>query len=103
MIIYFNTYCQDVKCNELINIIKTEGDFQNRVNNYNLTESSWLEEVESYSYKNKLFILAQLNKKKYIFCRVPSSNWKKFKSTITDSSYGEKFHKYIMNFKCECS
>jgi hypothetical protein len=73
--------------------------------------SSWLNKVTAYSYNYKIYVIAEIKKndydfnpKSYIFCVIPSMNWQNFQfGGYNDSpSYGERFHKYIFDYKCNC-
>jgi hypothetical protein len=106
------TFSQNMSCEELMDYVEDEGYSEGTVGAFSLImESSWLKEVKGYSVEGNIVIIAEiktddfgLSSKKYAFCGVPSSSWRSFKGTFTDSdmSYGEKFHKYIMDYKCNC-
>lgn len=106
-----NYSSSDVSCNDLYQFINDNGYFKGKVSSYTMN-SSWLKTVTAYTYDYKIYVVAEIKEseysyrsKSYIFCDIPSSNWRKFKNgSYSDSnSYGERFHKYIFNHKCDCS
>ena len=106
-----NLSAQSVSCEELLNYIETKGMYNSSVSSYTL-DSSWLTKVTLYSYEMNYFVVANIKaneysytSKPYIFCGIPYSNWLRFYSGgygDTDS-YGERFHKYIFDYKCDCN
>ncbi len=73
-------------------------------------DSSWLVKVEYYQvdYDGGL-VIAYIKKndydfkgKPYIFCGISSQRWSAFKTEGLYGSYGEAFHKYIMDYTCDC-
>ena len=105
-----NSFSQNASCEDLMNFVKKEGRYQSSIGPYNL-DSDWLYEVTAYSYENKYYVIAKIKKdknsyttKSYIFCGIPYSNWSNFKvgSYSDPKSYGERFHKYIMDYQCNC-
>ena len=103
------TFAQDIKCDDLINYIEKEGRYIESVNAIQLLTSTWLKEVIAYSIENTIVVIAkiqqnQFSTKKYIFCGIPKSNWNNFYVGINDMSktYGERFHKYIIDYQCNC-
>lgn len=105
-----NGFSQNVSCEELLNFVKTEATFVGTVSSY-LMDSSWLNEVTAYSYDGKYYIIAKIKKDEYsysttsyVFCSVPYMNWSNFRTgSYGDSkSYGERFHKYIIDYQCNC-
>ena len=101
------TYAQEVSCNDLLDFIKSEGYKNSSISNWTLN-SSWLYEVTAYSYDYKIYVVAEIKKNEYslqtntyIFCGIPSMNWSNFQFGTSDS-YGERFHKYIIDYKCNC-
>ena len=102
---------QDVSCEDLMDYALDEGYRIGTVSSILLYNSSWLKEVEAYSISNTIVVIAEIkqdeygfNTKKYIFCGIPKSNWDAFCYGLYDSdkTYGERFHKYIYDYKCEC-
>lgn len=63
------------------------------------------------TYNYKIYVVAEIKKddygftvNKYIFCGIPFLNWTSFQfgSYGASASYGERFHKYIFDYKCDC-
>jgi len=84
MLISFNSFSQEVSCEDLLDFIKTEGSYVSSVSNY-IMESSWLYEVTAYRYESKYFVVAKIKEneysyttKSYIFCGIPYMNWSNF-------------------------
>ena len=101
---------QDISCNELMSFIHEEGYLKSTLMNFTLN-SKWLYEVKAYSYDNSIFVEAKIKKNEYsfetntyIFCGIPSINWSNFQygSYGENSTYGERFHKYIFDYQCDC-
>jgi hypothetical protein len=99
---------QDVTCNELADFVKSEGYYKANVPGY-ILDSEWLSDVTAYSYEYKVYVIAKIKKsewdfnpKSYVFCGIPETNWNKFSSLYSDHAYGERFHAYIMDYKCNC-
>jgi len=109
-----NGFSQETSCQELMQLVKQEGRRFDSVGSYSLYNSSWLKNVEAYKvtieYRDVIFVIAEIKENeysyrthKYIFCGVPDSNWRNFKSSYyMESTYGERFHKYIMDYVCNC-
>lgn len=111
MLISFNSFSQEVSCEDLLDYIKSKGSYVSSVSNL-VMQSSWLFEVTAYSYNGNYFVVAKIKEneysyttKSYIFCGIPYRNWSSFKfGGYGDSnSYGERFHKYIMDYTCNCN
>lgn len=105
-----NAHSQEVSCDDLLSFIKTKGYSKGTISSYTL-DSSWLYEVKAYSYDYNIYVVAKIKKNAYsystntyIFCGIPSMNWSNFQyGGYGDSdSYGERFHRYIMDYKCDC-
>lgn len=102
---------QTVSCEELMDFIETKGMYNSSLSSYTL-DSSWLTKVTLYSYDMNYYVVANIKpneysytSKPYIFCGIPYRNWLNFKNGsygVTDS-YGERFHKYIFNYQCDCN
>ena len=99
------------KCSDLISYILDKGQKIGKVEGVKLSDSSWLKSVVAYEYNNLIFSIVVLKKvqysfdeKSYIFCKIPKTNWQRFSqpSSSLDKSYGEKFHVYIIDHKCNC-
>ncbi|WP_074406090.1 hypothetical protein [Aquimarina megaterium] len=110
LVVHNKCIAQQVDCNELIDLIKSKGYYTGKVDSY-ILDSSWLYKVTAYTYNYKTFVIAMIKRNEYsystdtyIFCGVPSSNWNNFKhgGYYDSDSYGKRFHKYIMEYKCNC-
>jgi hypothetical protein len=99
-------------CDELIEAVESRAYHYSSIPSYTLYDSSWLKSVEAYEYDGNLFIIAEIKRdsygfsaEKYIFCGISKSNWGAFKSGLYDSNktIGERFHKYIIDYTCNCN
>jgi hypothetical protein len=112
------SYCQEITCEELTKYVEKEGYSFEKVNSFQLIESSWLNEVQAYLVnlddERIIFVIASIKQdkfgfsnKKYIFCNVPKKNWdffsKPYLTFNTNESYGDRFHKYIRDYECNCN
>ena len=104
-------FSQSTSCSELLNYVERNGRSKGSVSSLSLYDSSWLSGVEAYTIEGNLAVVATITKneydmygKKYVFCGIPSSNWDAFYYGTYDygPSYGERFHKYIFDYVCEC-
>lgn len=102
---------QTIRCGDLLDFVVRNGYYKGEVSSLALINSTWLKSVTAYRYKNNIFVVAEIStdtyrfsSKKYIFCGIPLRNWESFANGLADFdlSYGEKFHKYIMDYKCDC-
>lgn len=102
---------QTMRCGDLLDFVVRNGHYKGEVSSLALINSTWLKSVTAYRYKNSIFVVAAIStdkyrfsSKKYIFCGIPTRNWESFADGLVDFdlSYGEKFHKYIMEYKCDC-
>lgn len=103
---------QEVSCTDLMDYVKQEGNRKATVSSVQLMHSSWLKEVEAYTIENTIVVIAEIkrdewgiNTKEYVFCGIPSSNWDAFYGgwNDRDKTFGERFRKYIFEYKCNCS
>lgn len=103
---------QDITCSELLEFVQENGYKKGEVSALSLFDTSWLKSVEAYQCKNTIFVVAEMvtdsygiATKKYIYCGIPLRNWENFSNGLSDFdlSYGEKFHKYIIDYKCNCN
>jgi len=101
---------QKVECADLYAFIVENGYRKATVQNY-ILNSSWLYKVTAYSYEYEVYVVAEIKEneysyktRSYIFCGIPNLNWQYFQYGGFDDSpsYGKRFHKYIMNYKCDC-
>lgn len=108
--ITFNCNAQ-LSCDEVMEYIKAEGFRSSSVSSYTM-DSSWLYEVTAFTYEFKTYVIAKIKRNEYsyltqsyIFCGIPDANWRNFRyGGYNDSdSYGERFNKYIMDYKCNCN
>lgn len=108
--ITFNCAATKISCNELLNFIVSKGYTKSSLSSYVLN-SSWLYKVTAYSYNNDIYVVAEVKRSEYsfstdtyIFCGIPSTAWSNFQyGSYGDSeSYGSRFNKYIMDYKCDC-
>ena len=103
-------YSQTTSCDELLQFITENSYKKATLNNYTLN-SSWLTQVTAYTYEYKTYVVAEIKQKNayttntYIFCGIPNQNWTNFQygSYWDSGSYGERFHKYIIDYKCNCN
>ena len=102
---------QTVSCDELISYVEKNGRETSSVSSYQLINSSWLKGVKRYSIDNSNVVIAEIKRnqysiytRKYIFCGISNTNWRSFKYGYSNlgTSYGERFHEYIMDNKCNC-
>ncbi|MEL1247689.1 hypothetical protein [Flavobacterium helocola] len=107
---FLNSYSQEISCNELLNFIVKKGYNKGTISSYTLN-SSWLSKVTAYEFDYKTYVVAEIKRNEYsyqtetyIFCGIPNLNWSNFRfGGYGDSeSYGERFHKYIIDYKCNC-
>uniref|UniRef100_UPI004049725B hypothetical protein n=1 Tax=Flavobacterium sp. TaxID=239 RepID=UPI004049725B len=102
---------QDLSCNELISYVIKNGKEIGKVSSTSLITSDWLKEVTAYSIEGQIVVIAAIktdsigySSKKYIFCGIPKSNWESFSSIYNmTKTYGERFHTYIIDYKCLCN
>lgn len=104
------SYSQKVDCNDLLDYITAKGYEQTSLSSF-ILKSSWLSKVTAYSYEYKTYVVAEIKEneysfttKTYIFCGIPNANWHNFQfgSYPDSNSYGERFHKYIIDYQCDC-
>lgn len=98
-------------CVELIKNVKSEAKFIDEVSQV-FTNSQWLKGVKLYQYDDTYFVIASIKAKndysysgkEYIFCGISKTQWTSFKTGIydVDLTYGERFHKYIIEYQCNC-
>lgn len=107
---FFISFSQEISCNDLLDFIVEKGYNKGTISNYTL-DSSWLYKVTAYEYDYKIYVVAEIKPNEYsyqtetyIFCGIPIMNWSNFRfGGYGDSkSYGERFHKYIIDYKCNC-
>ena len=105
-------YSAKIQCDDLINYVETNGFERDGISSLQLINSSWLKEVKAYSIQNSIIVIAYIKEdelsmsaKKYIFCGIPELNWDNFYNGYYDigKTFGEKFHKYIIDYECKCN
>jgi hypothetical protein len=110
-LLHLSVKSQTVRCQELLDFVVENGNYKGEVSSLSLINSSWLKSVKAYQYKNSIFIVAEIStddfgfsSKQYIFCGIPLRNWENFSNGLVDFDlgYGKKFHKYIIDYKCDC-
>lgn len=95
-------------CDELIVFLKSNGEIIKTLSSYHLS-SSWLNRVTGYIYEGNIYAIAEIKDsewpykiKSYIFCNISESNWSNFDNIYINGSYGERFHKFIFDYQCNC-
>ncbi len=101
-----------ISCDDLADGVVKEGKKIGGYSTLQLLNSDWLYKVDGYEYEEIIFVIAEVKRKnsllqqtdKYIFCGIPKKYWDNFSSLLSDlpMTVGEKFHKYIYNYKCNC-
>jgi len=103
-------FTQTVTCSDLIYDVESKLREEKTISSYVLN-STWLSKVTAYEYEGSYIIIASIKQndwdysgKKYVFCGVPYRNWSSFSYSYLDfnTTYGENFHKYIMDYLCYC-
>jgi len=98
-------------CSDLMKYVRQKGNNFQSLSRLDLLNSSWLREVHAYKIDNTIVVIAKIyqddllnSEKDYVFCGISQTNWNKFYDRFVDTglSFGEKFHKYIYNNKCNC-
>lgn len=97
---------QSISCQELFNTVTSNFDSSDETSCFG---SSMLAKVEYYEYNNMGFVVAYIKDSEYdfsgapyIFCGFSSYTWGRFKSSGLYGSWGQSFHEYIMDSKCNC-
>lgn len=102
---------QTPQCTKLMEYVIENGTKKEEINAFQLIGSEWLRDVTAYTINDIIVVIAEIkqddfgNSKKYIFCNIPSQNWENFYWGLNDygKTYGERFHKYIFDYKCNCN
>jgi hypothetical protein len=94
-----------VSCNELINSVQ-QYQYKDNVSCFN---SSMLTKAYYYVIDDIGFVIAYIKQndsdifgKPYIFCNISEKRWNTFKSEGMYNSWGQAFHDYIYDYKCNC-
>lgn len=108
LVLVCSTFCikaQTISCNQLYQAV-AKSNYPETVNCYN---SSMLVKVEYYTYNGTGVVVAYIKDNKYdykgspyIFCGISIYSWMNFKTSGYSNSWGEAFHDYIMDYKCNC-
>lgn len=111
LIFSIGIHCQSVSCDDLLNYVTSKGYNFQSVSSIQLINSSWLKQVDAYKIEGKIAVVAEIKRddigfstKKYVFCGISESRWDYFYYGLYDigKSYGERFHKYIIDYQCNC-
>lgn len=103
---YNSTYSQQISCEEAYHIIVNQGEI---IGSVAPPYSEWLKKVTAYKIDGELYVEAIVKRDEYgtitdayIYCGIPKYNWDMFRLYDSNPSYGEKFHKYIYDYTCNC-
>ncbi|MBK6573609.1 MAG: hypothetical protein IPG21_14255 [Saprospiraceae bacterium] len=96
-----SVYAQNLSCDQLNSTIKSKGS-KKKTFTIDELHSSWLQEVTAYSFNGDIYVVASMNNRQYIYCGVPLISWDQFSSNCNGCSYGQRFNKFIKNYKCNC-
>ncbi|AYN05486.1 hypothetical protein [Flavobacterium sp. 140616W15] len=77
-----------------------------------IKSSTMLSGVRYYFYKNTGYVIVYVKDNSYdfndsddnayVYCNINELRWQTFVQFGTTNSWGESFHSYIENFKCDC-
>ena len=103
----FNFYqSQNLSCQDAFEFVTSQYDRKESVTCYN---SDMLVRVSYYIVDGNGFVVAYIKQhdydiygKPYLFCGISQQNWINFKSDGIYNSWGKSFHKYIIDYKCNC-
>jgi len=107
----FSIQAQDVSCRDLMDYVKANGYRKGEVNSMQLMQSSWLTNVTAWKVDGVIAVVAEIkrdewgfNTDEYIFCGISTTNWDAFYWGTYDHglTYGERFHKYVIDHRCNC-
>lgn len=96
---------KSITWNDVIRSVERNNRPIGEVSRISLTYSDWLNSVKAYKIDGKYYVIAEIKRgydsQKYIFCNIPKRNWDRFANSMdATTSYGEKFHKYILDYVC---
>ena len=101
-----SAYSHQISCEEAYHIIISQGE---DIGSVTPPYSEWLKKVTAYRIDGEIYVEAIVKRDEYgmktdayIFCRIPKYNWDMFRLYDSNPSYGEKFHKYIDEYTCNC-
>ncbi len=113
LISYNSVEGQTTSCSQLIEYVYKNGTSKDVIDNGLQINSEWLKKVEAFSIENKIVVIAEMytdkshySTKKYIYCDVPPFNWDSFYNSrmlILNTTLGERFHQYVVDYKCNCN
>ncbi|MCE7039186.1 hypothetical protein [Dyadobacter sp. CY312] len=98
-------------CQEALNAVKGRGNYEKVVIKSEMSSTDdWLKKVKLYSLEGRLFVVAEMftddyhiNSKEYLYCDIPAQNWNAFYTgSAGRRTYGERFHDFIIDYKCNC-
>lgn len=101
-----------VPCDNLLLMVKSRGLFKATLSSMDMPGTDWLKSVKIYEMDDSYFVIAEmvldrygLKTKEYVYCGIPSQNWNAFVSAPIGGrlTHGERFHDYIIDYKCLCS
>ncbi|OBQ14490.1 MAG: hypothetical protein AN482_01880 [Anabaena sp. LE011-02] len=105
LLVTANTYSQKLSCQEVFDIVTSRYDLKETTTCYN---STMLVKVVYYTLDGNGYVVAYIKQNDYdfsgtpyIFCGIDNMRWMYFKIGGIES-WGESFHEYIMDYKCNC-
>jgi hypothetical protein len=97
---------QSISCQELYEGILDNASKTGSVSCYG---SDALVKAEYYTYDNEGYVIIYFKNSTfdtqgspYVFCGISSYKWSSFKASGI-SGWGEAYHEYIKNYRCNCS
>ena len=100
------SYSQSISCQKLFSTVVNNYDYNDATSCFG---STMLAKVEYYKLDNTGYVVAYIKDSEYdysgdpyIFCGISSYTWSSFKTNGMMGSWGESFHEYIMDRKCNC-
>lgn len=98
---------QKPSCNDLVTYAKNNYDSKDSPT---IITSSMLAKVEGYKINGSYFVIAYIKQNDYdfygtpyIYCGISDERWSAFKNGGLYGSWGKSFHKYIMDYTCDCN
>jgi hypothetical protein len=99
-------YEQKPSCNDLVSYAKKNYDSEDSPM---IISSTMLAKVERYTIDDSSLVIAYIKKdeydlygKPYVFCGISDERWTAFKNSGLYDSWGKSFHKYIIDYTCDC-
>ena len=97
---------QSISCNELYNVITEHYESKEEAS---ILSSTILRSAKYYRLEDMGFVIAYIKESDYdiignpyIFCGISQQRWNTFKNDGMFNSWGKAFHKYIIDYTCEC-